>query len=144
MTHPQPRLASEKRPSMSYVPALVTALLLALPPVSAAADRACLIEGTFEFMGQSIYSRDCMQTSDPEEDEATFKASCQALANASAQMGGKPGKIDYFAQCPEPSQGICKGLLGTPRDAYYYARSASDLATLPANCKRAGGVWSKG
>jgi hypothetical protein len=127
---------------MPYLAALLTSLLLTLPQASAAADRACLIEGTFEFMGQSIYSKDCMQTSDPKEDEATFKASCQALANASAQMGGKPGKVEYFARCPEPSQGACKGLLGTQRDAYYYARSASDLSTLPASCEQAGGVWS--
>lgn len=127
---------------MKLIFAIPIALLVILPLASKAADKACLIEGSFTFMGQTIHSKDCMQ-SDPKESEATFKGSCEALANMSAQMGGEAGKIDYMAQCPLPAQGVCKGMMGTQRDAYYYARSADDLATLPTSCSQLGGVWRK-
>lgn len=125
---------------MKLMSALSIALLFTLPQVSSAADQACLIEGKFSIMGQTIHSKDCMQ-SDPNETEAAFKASCQALANISAQMGGAPGEIEYMAQCPQPAQGVCKGFMKSKRDAYYYARSADDLSTLPLSCKQGGGTW---
>lgn len=125
---------------MKWKAVFFIALFVTLPQVSRAADRACLIEGEFSLMGQTIHSKDCMQ-SDPKESEAAFKESCQALANTSAQMGGAPGKIEYMAQCPKPAQGVCRGFMGSKRDAYYYARSPADLSTLPSSCRQVGGSW---
>jgi hypothetical protein len=133
-------IATLKGNYMKLMSVIPMALLVMLPLASNAADKACLIEGKFSFMGQTIHSKDCVQ-SDPKESEAAFKGSCEALANMSVQMGGEAGKIDYMEQCPLPAQGICKGMMGTKRDAYYYARSADDLATLPAGCNQFGGSW---
>lgn len=117
--------------------------LLSSAPVFAR-DNACMIEGRFIILGQTIESRDCMQAA-PDEKEASFRASCEQLANASAAMGGKPGKVTYMAQCSKPAQGICKNVLGSQRDAYYYyERSADDLASLPQGCARGGGRWLSG
>ncbi|MGO3743098.1 hypothetical protein [Kerstersia sp.] len=116
-------------------------LLTAAPAL--AKDTACMIEGSFNLMGQTIKSRDCMQA-DPAEREAAFKSSCEQLANTSAAMGGAAGKITYMAQCTTPAQGVCHGLAGTQRDAYYYERNADDLAALPASCAQLGGRWSNG
>jgi hypothetical protein len=127
---------------MKWLFALFIASFLTLPQASRAADRACLIEGNLEFMGQTIYSKDCMQSA-PNEDEAAFKASCEALAKMSALLGGAPGKIEYMAKCPRPAQGICQGIMKSKRDAYYYARSASDLNELPSSCEKSGGVWRR-
>ncbi|RMX04880.1 hypothetical protein D8I35_13545 [Corticibacter populi] len=108
-----------------------------------AQETACMIEGTFSILGQTIKSRDCMQA-DPNENEAAFKASCDQLANTSAGMGGGRGTITYMKQCQKPAQGICKNVLGSQRDAYYYERSAEDLRILPDGCQRGGGQWQSG
>lgn len=118
------------------------ACLLTATPVLAK-DTACMIEGSFNLMGQTIKSRDCMQA-DPAENEASFKSSCEQLASTSAAMGGSAGKVSYMEQCISPAQGICHGLAGSKRDAYYYERSAEDLAGLPASCAQLGGRWSSG
>lgn len=110
---------------------------------SIAQDKACLIEGTMEIMGKTIYSKDCMQA-DPNEDENKFKNSCEKLAQAGMAFGGKPGKVTYLPACIKPSQGICVGMAGSRRDAYYYARSAEDLITLPKSCEMMGGKWTSG
>ena len=108
------------------------------------AQRACMIEGSFALLGQTIRSKDCMQASPAEKDEAVFRQSCSELANVSAAMGGKPGKVTYLARCETPAQGTCKNLMGSGRDAYYYARSADDLAALPASCELLRGKWLPG
>jgi hypothetical protein len=126
---------------MKWFSVFLITLCFVLPQTSRAADRACLIEGEFSFLGQTIYSKDCMQST-PNESEAAFKVACEALANTSAQLGGTPGKIKYMDKCPRPTQGICKGFMKSGRDAYYYARSASDLSELPSSCKMSGGAWS--
>ena len=113
------------------------------PKAADTQSRACLIDGTFNLMGQIIRSKDCMQSS-ASEDEAAFKQSCEQLANTSAMMGGQAGKITYSEQCPRPAQGVCKNYLGGKRDAYYYARSGDDLRDLPSDCAQGGGSWSSG
>ena len=121
--------------------ACAVALLAALfSPPSVAKDSACLIEGSFKIMGKTISSKDCVQ-SDPKESEATFKASCKKLADSAKMFGGKAGNITYMATCPTPSQGICAGFARGTRDAYYYARSPSDLKNLPSSCSMSGGRW---
>ncbi len=104
-------------------------------------DRACLIEGSFNILGRTIHSKDCMQ-SNPKEEEESFKKSCEEFANSSAMLGGAPGKITYMKQCKRPAQGVCRGFLGTGRDAYYYQRSGDDLRDLPSNCAKGGGRWT--
>lgn len=116
-------------------------LLLTAPVM--ARDGACMIEGSFNLLGQVIKSKDCVQSA-PAEDEAAFKTSCEQLANTSAAMGGEAGKITYLEQCPTPAQGICQDLAGLKRGAYYYERAADDLASLPASCAQLGGRWKSG
>jgi hypothetical protein len=107
-------------------------------------QRACMIEGTLALFGQKIYSKDCLQASPQEKNEAEFRKTCSDLANTSALMGGKAGTITYQAQCETPAQGICRNLMGSGRDAYYYARSDNDLASLPASCELLQGKWVPG
>ena len=122
---------------------LLAALLLAATNLAQARDNACMIEGEFNLMGTVIKSRDCMQTSD-KTPEAQFKQSCEALAQTSAQLGGKAGKVTYSETCPKPAQGICKNFMRSGNDAYYYERDAEDLAGLPKGCGIGGGTWASG
>ena len=126
---------------MKYHVSLVAISLALMASFSAAAqDNACLIEGSFAIMGKTIHSKDCMQSA-PKEATAEFKGSCSKLAATSVAFGGTAGKITYLTTCPKPSQGVCANFLGSKRDAYYYARSASDLKLLPSSCAQAGGHW---
>ena len=118
----------------------VTLVAALVSQPSVAKDSACLIEGSFKIMGKTINSKDCVQ-SDPSESEATFKSSCKKLADSAKIFGGKAGNITYLATCPTPSQGICAGFARGTRDAYYYARSPSDLKNLPSSCSKSGGRW---
>jgi hypothetical protein len=122
---------------------LPAAFGLLLSPLAWTADTACLVEGEFSLFGQTIHSKDCMRSA-PNDADGDFRSACEALANTSAVLGGAPGKIEYSEECPLPAQGICKGFLGSGRDAYYYARSASDLRELPKSCRLGGGVWQDG
>lgn len=121
----------------------IAAIFSFVPLVASGQERACLIEGNFQIMGQKIYSKDCMQ-SNAKEPDAQFKKMCEQLAGTSTAFGGSPGKITYMNNCPKPAQGVCTSFFGGNRDAYYYARSASDLTDLPASCASGGGRWSSG
>lgn len=109
-------------------------------PSAAAGSHACMIAGSFEIMGKSIRSRDCLQAdaSVPRAQHTTF---CEQLAQTSKQLGGKAGELTYMATCPTPAQGSCKGIFGGAMHAYYYERDADDLATLPDSCRMGGGHW---
>lgn len=103
--------------------------------------RACMIAGEFQVLGQRIRSRDCLQA-DADLPENAHRELCESLAQASAQFGGEAGDLTYMDACPSPSQGSCKGLFGQPSlHAFYYERSADDLATLPGSCQASGGTW---
>jgi hypothetical protein len=121
----------------------IVASSIMLSPISVAQDKACMIEGTMTIVGISIHAKDCMQ-SDPKESEKQFKTSCEQLAQASVAFGGKAGEITYMPTCVKPSQGICEGMGGSKRDAYYYARPANDLKNLPKSCEMMGGKWKSG
>lgn len=105
-----------------------------------AENTACMIEGEFEILGQKIYSKDCIEFSEANKTEQ-LKTMCEALANTSAQLGGQAGKVTYSASCPRPAQGACKNMGGSTATAYYYARTAEDLKTLPQGCNMMGGQW---
>lgn len=107
-------------------------------------NRACMIEGSFKLLGQTLHSKDCMQVPPTEKNEAAFKRACTELANTSAAMGGEAGTVTYLAQCELTAQGICKNMMNKGWDAYYYARSADDLAALPGSCGAFGGTWASG
>lgn len=108
--------------------------------VAGAATRACMITGAFQVMGQTIRSRDCMQTT-REVPEQDLVRACEGLAQTSAQMGGKAGDIAYLDACPLPAQGSCRNLAGKGIDGFYYERSADDLVSLPQSCALSGGTW---
>ena len=107
-------------------------------------QRACMIEGNFNLLGQTLYSKDCMQAGRTETDETAFRRSCSELAKTSAALGGNPGTVTYMAQCELPAQGICRNFMKSGRDAYYYARTTDDLDTLPQGCNVWGGQWAPG
>lgn len=112
-------------------------LLAAARPV--AAQQACLLEGTFLIMGQVIPTKDCMENRGLSE--AQFHSSCDSLLSAGAMAGAPDGKLTYLRACPPSPQGICRSLSGSPLDAYYYKRSAEDLAGLPDSCRALHGTW---
>lgn len=108
-----------------------------------AGTRACMIAGEFEILGRKLRSRDCLQAgSDIPED--THRELCEGLAKTSAQIGGgKAGTLEYMDACPSPNQGSCRGIFGQPTmHAFYYERTADDLATLPNSCAMGGGTWA--
>ncbi|RYF00904.1 MAG: hypothetical protein EOO32_05795 [Comamonadaceae bacterium] len=113
-----------------------------------AADRACVIEGNVPVAGKTLAVKDCMEftTSIPAEQ---LKASCNGMAQMSAQLGGKAGKVSFLAQCPRPASGACKGLMGQPLDAYYYNLSPEAAQEKRKACETStaaikGGTWSNG
>lgn len=127
---------------------LLAAACLAGPVTAWSADRACMIEGSFTIAGKTSAVKDCMEftTAVPAEQ---LKGSCNGLAQMSAQMGGKPGKVTFLPQCPRPASGACKGLLGQPVDAYYYNLSPEALQDKRKGCETSsaaikGGTWSNG
>ena len=78
-----------------------------------------------------------------------IKGSCGGLAQMSAQLGGKPGKVSYLPQCPRPASGACKGLMGQPVDAYYYNLTADALQDKRKACETSSaqikaGTWTNG
>ena len=73
-----------------------------------------------------------------------LKQACEGLTQMAKMMGGTPPKVTYMKQCPKPAQGICANYLGSGRDAYYYARSAQEIADFPTACPKAGGRWLPG
>ena len=121
----------------------LTAVGVMFSSVSVAQNKACMIEGSMAIMGQTIHIKDCVQAA-PKESESAFKTSCEQLAQATTAFGGAAGKITYLPTCVKPAQGICEGMGGSKRDAYYYSRSAEDLKTLPNSCKMGGGQWKSG
>ena len=127
---------------------LIAAWLLGASFAAWSADQACLIEGSFTIAGKATAVKDCMEftTSVPAQQ---LKGTCGSLAQMSAQMGGKPGKVSYMAQCPRPASGACKGLMGQPLDAYYYNLAGNALAEKRQACETSSaaikaGTWSNG
>lgn len=110
---------------------------------SAAGARACMIAGEFEILGRKIRSRDCLQAG-ADIPEAAHRELCEGLAQTSAQIGGgKAGSLEYMDACPSPHQGSCRGIFGqASMHAFYYERTADDLATLPSSCAMGGGTWA--
>ncbi|MDA8447121.1 hypothetical protein [Paracidovorax valerianellae] len=127
---------------------LVAALLLGGSAAVMAADRACVIEGSVAAGGKTVPVKDCMEFTGSIP-AGQLKASCDGLAQASAQMGGKAGKVTLVAQCPRPASGACKGLMGQPLDAYYYDLSPEAAKEKRKACETSsaaikGGTWSSG
>ena len=127
---------------------LVALSLCALAPAAWAADRACVIEGQITAGGQTTAVKDCMDST-AAVPQGQLQQSCEGLAQMPAQMGGKPGKVTYAAQCPRPASGVCKGLMGQPVDAYYYNLSGQALKDKRASCETGtasikAGQWSNG
>ena len=102
--------------------------------------QACILSGRITLPGIDEDVRDCMQ-SNGKYSVSEFQRACTGLANAMVGTGNGPAKIEYVSTCPTPSQGSCKNMLNRGLDAYYYLRSADNIATVPASCAAAGGTW---
>ena len=127
---------------------LIAAWLLGASFAAWSADQACLIEGSFTIAGKATAVKDCMEFT-AAVPQGQLQQSCEGLAQMPAQMGGKPGKVTYAAQCPRPASGVCKGLMGQPVDAYYYNLSGQALKDKRASCETGtasikAGQWSNG
>ncbi|MFD2299406.1 hypothetical protein QRO11_06345 [Paracidovorax citrulli] len=127
-------------------PLLAVGLLVA--PAAWSANRACVIEGTISVAGAGTAVKDCMEFSSDVTAEQ-LKSSCDAVAQASAGLVGKPGKVTLMRQCPRPASGACKGLMGRPLDAYYYGLSADAIQQKRQACETSttvikAGTWSDG
>ncbi|MDD2924937.1 hypothetical protein [Rhodoferax sp.] len=116
----------------------VIVVLLAAAGVQAAADKACLLEGSLKIGNQVVNIKDCMVNKGV--DKTRFQDTCKGIADIGAGLGAPP-KVSYLDACPPSPQGVCEGLFGQPVDAYYYKRSASDLADAKSGCLGQGGKW---
>lgn len=139
---------SRKDRRMKAVWPLFAAWLLGGCATALAADRACVIEGNVPVAGKTVAVKDCMEFTAGIPAEQ-LKASCNGLAQTSAQLGGKAGKVTFLAQCPRPASGACKGLMGQPLDAYYYNLSPEAVQEKRKACETStaaikGGTWSNG
>lgn len=128
---------------MTLRPITLLAASVLISSLAAAEDRACTIEGTLTVMGQSEYSKDCIEL-DAGADIAILKRACDGLAEAGKHFGGEAGKLTYSATCPLPAQGSCGPLMKQPLTAYYYARAEKDLPTVAQSCQMMGGTWKAG
>lgn len=104
--------------------------------------RACLISGSFEFEGEAFSYRDCMQITDSALEE-TLKSHCNDLHEMNNSMDSANSKVEFLAACPEAPQGACENFTGTGFDAFYYDRSAEDIAGLRQSCDAIGGSWKE-
>lgn len=119
---------------------LITALLLlCCSPWVAAADKACLLEGSFTLMGVTTEIKDCLLNTGVAQD--MFIENCKGMAAAGAAFGAEPAKVTYLGACPTGQQAVCEGLFGAPMAAYYYTRDAQALVDTQQGCLAAGGTW---
>ena len=104
-------------------------------------DKACLMEGTFSFGGQTTEIKDCFQNNGAPQD--MFTKTCDSLAQSALAFGGSPAKITYMTACPSQSQGSCKGFFGQSMTSYYYKRDINTLPDVKSSCEAQGGTWKK-
>lgn len=114
-------------------------LLTGFSPLVAAADKACLLEGSFTMMGVTTDIKDCLMNTGVAQD--MFIENCKGMAAAGAAFGAAPAKVTYLGACPAGQQAACEGLFGAPMTAYYYKRDAQSLADTRQGCLAAGGTW---
>ncbi|RZJ11504.1 MAG: hypothetical protein EOP39_06060 [Rubrivivax sp.] len=119
--------------------ALLVATLVAVPAAQAA-DKACLVEGSFTLGNESTPTRGC--TENTGLPPAAFKEMCEGgVKMASGLPGAKPAKLTYSAACPAKAQGVCHGLFGQPLSGYYYDLDAEWLARTRKVCEAKGGKF---
>lgn len=121
---------------------LVLLFSFAYLPPAFAEIRACMISGSVEFEGEAFSYRDCMQITDSSLEE-TLKGHCEALYEMNTAMESDASELEFLAACPEPPQGACENFTGTGFDAYYYDRTADDIAALRQSCNAIGGSWQE-
>jgi hypothetical protein len=120
-------------------PAALAAALAAFCAPALAQDKACLLEGSFTFGGQTTEIKDCLQNGGVPA--AQFKETCSSLPQATAAMGGPAAKVTWLAACPPQPQGSCEGFFGQPMTSFYYKRDAKTLADSRSSCQAQGGKW---
>lgn len=104
-----------------------------------AQDKACLLEGSFTMLGQTIEIKDCMQNNGVPQEQ--FVEICTGISSATTAMGGPPATITWLGSCPASPQGVCEGLFGAPVSAYYYKREVESLDDVKQGCVDQGGSW---
>lgn len=119
---------------------LIMALLVAAGN-AAAADKACLLEGSLKIGTQVTEIKDCMYNNGIETEQ--FLSNCKGIAEIGAGIGAPP-KVTYLDACPPSPQGICEGMFGQPIHSYYYKRSTKDLEDTKASCLAQNGKWRDG
>lgn len=122
----------------NLLPAL---LLVASANVLAGPNDACLLEGKLSFGGETTEIMDCMHNRGVPTDQ--FKQTCEGLAQLGAAFGAPP-KLTFMESCPKGWQGACNGLFGQPVEAFYYKRTAQDIADTENGCKLQQGKWTAG
>lgn len=117
----------------------ISSLLLALPGVALAQEKACLMEGSFTIGTVKTEIKDCLQNNGVPQTQ--FVETCSNLAQATTALGGPAARVTYMAACPAQPQGSCAGFFGQPMTSYYYKRDAKTLATSKSSCQSQGGKW---
>ncbi len=104
-----------------------------------AKDLACLIEGSFTVLGMISEAKDCMENKGGLL-QSEFKSACEGLANASAVMGGQPGKVSYLGSCPKQPIAVCDDVPRKGLSSYYYkATPGRGASELKSGCASLGG-----
>lgn len=112
--------------------------LLLVAGNAAAADKACLLEGSLKIGTQVTELKDCMYNNGIEKEQ--FLANCKGIAELGSGMGAPP-TVTYLDACPPNPQGVCEGMFGQPVHSYYYKRSDNDLADAKSSCLAQNGKW---
>lgn len=134
---------------MEYPLALLLSFGLLAAPLSpsaqtkpAAAPRACLMEGKFEFMGQKMDISDCIQNDGASH--ANLVEACDTISKMATGMGIPAPKTTWLASCPSAPQGRCVHMNGSKLTAYYYKRPVQDLPDVKSSCELMGGRYAEG
>jgi hypothetical protein len=125
--------------SMVNVLVLGSTLLL-MTTTASAAEKSCLLEGSFTFGGKTTEIKDCIENNGVPQNQ--FEEMCSQLVKMTVAFpGGKAGTVTYMPTCPVKPQGICVGFFGQPMSSYYYKRPTNTLADVKSGCLAQGGKW---
>jgi len=101
--------------------------------------KACLLEGTFTFGGQSTVMSDCLENKGVPD--GLFKQMCEGMSEFTVVEQTFKAKITYLPACPAKAQGVCEGVFEMPLNAHYYKRDTKTLDDTKKSCLAQNSKW---
>lgn len=108
-------------------------------PMAQPAERACVLEGTFQIAGQRVVVNDCAENRAMPKDD--FREVCKGMSEFTLAGQTYKAKVTYVAACPAGAQGTCEGMFGGALNASYYKRDARTLEDTRKSCVAQQGRW---